>query len=99
MLICGAAASAGAQTGGTTDMAPSATRRAPAQPPQTLIAGVSVFGGSNDAAEESASGINVGAHADADATLAYTRRAGRASFGLTGQSVLRHSHADFTPMR
>ena len=77
VLICGAAASAGAQTGGTTDTAPSATRRAPAQPPQTLIAGVSVFGGSNDAAEESASGIDVGPHADADATLAYTRRAGR----------------------
>ena len=99
ILICGAAASAAAQTGGATDAAPSATRRAPAQPPQTLIAGVSVFAGSNDAAEEAASGINVGAHADADATLAYTRRAGRASFGLTGQSVLRHSHADFTPMR
>jgi len=99
VLICGAAASAAAQTGGTTDPAPSATPRAPALPPQTLIAGVSVFGGSNDAAEESVYGINVGAHADADATLAYTRRAGRASLDLTGQSVLRRSHADFTPMR
>jgi len=99
VLICSAAASAAAQTGGTTDTAPSATGRAPAQPPQTLLAGVSVFGGSNDAAEESGSGINVGTHADAGATLAYTRRAGRASFGLSGQSVLRHSHVDFTPMR
>jgi len=97
-LICGAAASATAQTTGTTDAVPS-TRRTPAQPPQTLIAGVSVFAGSNDAAQESASGINVGTHADADTTLAYTRRAGRASFGLSGQSVLRHSHAEFTPMR
>ena len=41
----------------------------------------------------------VGPHADADTMLAYTRRAGRASFGLNGQSVLRHSHAEFTPMR
>ena len=97
-FICGAAASATAQTGSPTDAAPS-PRRAPAQPPQTLLVGVSVFGGSNDTAEESISGIDVGTHADADATLAYTRRAGRASFGLSGQSVLRHSHAELTPMR
>ena len=99
LLACGVATPVAAQTTSQPDAAPTATRRAPAQPPQTLIVGVSLFGGTSDAANESAAGIAVGTHADADAMLAYTRRVGRASFGLSGQSVLRHAHDELTPMR
>jgi hypothetical protein len=100
VLACGVAATpAAAQTAGQPDAAPSAPRRAPAQPPQTLIVGLSLFGGSSDAANESTPDFEVGTHADADATIAYTRRAGRAAFGLTGQSVLRRTRNEFTPMR
>jgi len=98
VLACGVAMPAAAQTASQPDTAPSA-QRAPAQPPHTLIIGASLFGGSSDAANESASGIAVGPHADADAIFAYTRRKGRASFGVNGQSVLRHSHDELTPMR
>jgi hypothetical protein len=99
VLACGVATPVAAQTSSQPDATPTATRRAAAQPPQTLIVGVSLFGGSSDAANESAAGIAVGTHADADAMLVYTRRVGRASFGLSGQSVLRHSHDELTPMR
>ena len=99
LVLAGFAAPAAAQTGTATEALPTATRRPPALPPQTLIIGASLFGGSSDAAEESANGIAVGPHADAEATLTYTHRAGRAVFGLSGQSVLRQADAEFTPMR
>jgi hypothetical protein len=99
MVVFGVATPALAQGTSQPDSAPSASRRAPAQPPQTLIIGASLFGGSSDAANESAAGIEVGTHADAEAMLAYTRRAGRAAFGLSGQSVVRQSHNELTPMR
>jgi hypothetical protein len=99
LLACALTTGAAAQTT-TADATPAAVRRAPAQPPQTLALAVSLAGGSSETALES--GVDpqaVGPHADVDASLTYQRRAGRASFGLTGQSVVRRSHDELTPMR
>ena len=60
-------------------------------PPQTLQMDLSVFGGNGaDLNTASVSGLPTGPHVDADASLAYDRRKGRATFGLRGRSVVRH---------
>jgi hypothetical protein len=100
LIACAFATAVSAQTTPAADATPASTRRAPAQPPQTLALAVSLVGGSSQTALES--GVDpqaVGPHADADASLTYQRRAGRATFGVTGQSVVRHSHDELTPMR
>jgi len=84
----------------TPDAAPSPSRRVTAQPPQSLMLAVSLFGGSSETALES--GVDpqaIGPHADGDASLTYLRRSGRATFIVSGQSVFRHAREEFTPMR
>ena len=97
LVACAFATAASAQTTPAADQ-PTSTRRAPAQAPHTLALAVSLFGGSSETALES--GVDpqaVGPHADADASLSYQHHAGRVTFGLTGQSVARHSHNELTP--
>jgi hypothetical protein len=61
-------------------------------PPQTLEAALSVFGGTGDDVNSAnVSGLPNGPHVDADAAMAYTRRAGRVTFGARGRSVVRRA--------
>ena len=92
------ATAAAAQT--SSEPTPASSRRAPAQPPQSLMLAVSLFGGSSETALES--GVDpqaVGPYADADASLTYQHRSGRATVAVSGQSVVRHAREAFTPMR
>jgi hypothetical protein len=80
------------QAPGAKPETPPVARRATALklPPQTLQLNLSVFGGSGDDLN-SFSGLPNGPHVDADAALAYDRRAGRLTFGARGRSVVRRS--------
>lgn len=86
---------------GTGQATRSSTRRPPAQPPQTMLLAVSLFGGSSDEVTDGGTSgfATAGPHADADAMLTYQRRAGLATFGLNGRSVVRRAQSTLTPMR
>ncbi len=70
-------------------------------PPQTLQLNLSLFGGTGEDLDASnVSGLPNGPHVDADAALAYDRRAGRVTFGARARSVVRRNDSvdSLTPL-
>jgi len=81
------------------DATPAAARRAPETPKQTMALTVGLSGGSSEERGDVNPSQTDGPVTDADATLAYHHRGRRTTFDLSGQSVVRGTQTEVTPMR
>lgn len=81
------------------DATPAAARRPRETPKQTMALTVGLSGGSSQERGDVNPSQTDGPVTDADAALTYHHRGKRTTFDLTGQSVVRGTQTDVTPMR
>jgi hypothetical protein len=86
-----------AQTPG--DATPAPARHVRETPRQTMTLTVGLSGGSSEERGDVDPSQTPGPVTDADATLTYHHRGKRTTFDLSGQSVVRGTQTDVTPMR